>query len=127
MNMNKYMLPLFLIGVGLWVYLFAAAPSGDTATVIVTEKTVTSEPVENGKTTAGGRETREIDHHACININAADADELETLPRIGPVIAGRIIAYRKTHGNFSRLSDVDRVKGIGPATLRKIADLICFE
>jgi competence protein ComEA len=125
--MNKYILSLLVTGVGLWVCLFAAAPSGDTASVVVTEKPVPAGPAENEKTGAGGREEREVDRHACININSAGADELETLPRIGPVIAGRIIAYRKTHGKFSRLSDVDRVKGIGPATLRKIGDLICFE
>lgn len=127
MNMKKYILTLLLSGVGLWVCLLASVPSGDTSTVTTTEKNTRAGSAENNKTTADTGMERKIDHHACIKINTADAGELETLPRIGPVIAGRIIAYRKTHGSFSCLSDVDRVKGIGPATLRKIEDLICFE
>ena len=36
-----------------------------------------------------------------LNINMADAAALDTLPGIGPVLAGRIVEYRSTHGAFS--------------------------
>jgi competence protein ComEA len=59
-----------------------------------------------------------------ININSADATTLATLPSIGPVLAGRIIAYRTTHGPFARIEDIKRVSGIGDATFAKIRDYI---
>ena len=37
-----------------------------------------------------------------LNINMADAAALDTLPGIGPVLAGRIVEYRSTHGAFQR-------------------------
>lgn len=55
-----------------------------------------------------------------IDINSADETELQKLPRIGPVIARRIVQYRERHGPFRRLEDLDQVKGIGQATLERI-------
>lgn len=55
-----------------------------------------------------------------VNINTADAATLDTLPRVGPVIAKRIIDYRAAHGNFKTIDELDDVKGIGPKTLAKI-------
>ncbi len=62
-----------------------------------------------------------------ININEADQEELEELPGIGPVLAERIIQYRKEHGPFSSYSEIQEVKGIGPATVEKIKDLIVLD
>jgi competence protein ComEA len=59
-----------------------------------------------------------------ININTATQAELESLPGIGPVIAGRIIAYRNEHGPFTRIEEIENVSGIGPKTFEKIKDLI---
>jgi competence protein ComEA len=59
-----------------------------------------------------------------VNINTADAAALETLPGIGPTIAGRIIDYRQTNGPFNRVEEIMDVSGIGPATFEKIQDLI---
>ena len=51
-----------------------------------------------------------------ININTAPEEELVKLKRVGPVIAGRIIEYRETHGPFQRPEDIMNVKGIGHKT-----------
>ncbi|MCS6911025.1 MAG: ComEA family DNA-binding protein, partial [Anaerolineales bacterium] len=59
-----------------------------------------------------------------ININTATLAELDTLPRIGPVIAQRIIDYRTANGPFRRIEDIQNVRGIGPATFEQIKDLI---
>jgi competence protein ComEA len=59
-----------------------------------------------------------------ININTASQNELESLPRIGPVIAAEIIRYRQTNGPFRRKEDIQEVKGIGPVTFEKISELI---
>lgn len=59
-----------------------------------------------------------------ININTATLAELETLPRIGPTIAARIIAYRKENGNFSNIEELKSVKGIGAKTFENLRHLI---
>lgn len=61
-----------------------------------------------------------------VNINLADAAALESLPRIGPALAERIISWRKKHGSFSDLNDLLEVSGIGPAVLAEIEDKITF-
>ncbi|MCA9660067.1 MAG: helix-hairpin-helix domain-containing protein [Myxococcales bacterium] len=51
-----------------------------------------------------------------INVNEASAEELASLPRIGPVLADRLIAARP----FASVADLLRVRGIGPKTLAKL-------
>jgi competence protein ComEA len=59
---------------------------------------------------------------ANVDINLAGADELATLPGIGPALAARILAYRSEHGPFRTVDDLTAVKGIGPATVRDLRD-----
>lgn len=59
-----------------------------------------------------------------ININTASAEELETLPGIGPTTAQKIVEYRLQHGPFRTIQDIQNVPGIGPATFAKIQDYI---
>ncbi len=58
-----------------------------------------------------------------ININVASSSDLESLPGIGEVIAGRIIEYRKTN-KFNKVEDILEVSGIGQAKFEAIKDLI---
>lgn len=60
---------------------------------------------------------------APVNINTASAEELETLPGIGPALAERIIAYRETYGLFESVDDLINVKGIGKSVLSELRDL----
>ena len=62
----------------------------------------------------------------CINVNTATADELATLPGLGPVIAQRVTDHRLEHGAYAAPIDLMRVQGIGAGRLKKIAQLICF-
>lgn len=55
-----------------------------------------------------------------ININTADATQLQTLPGIGPTKAAAIIAYREANGPFATIDQLNSVKGIGPKTLEKL-------
>lgn len=59
-----------------------------------------------------------------VNINIASAQELETLPGVGPAIAQRIIDHRTEHGPFQAVEDIMDVKGIGPATFEELRDWI---
>ena len=63
---------------------------------------------------------------APINVNRADALELQLLPSIGPVLADRILAHRQEHGHFHSPADLDAVKGIGPKTIQKISPYLIF-
>lgn len=59
-----------------------------------------------------------------VNINTADATELQTLPQVGPVLAESIIAWREEHGGFQSVDELDQVSGIGPAKLEKLRPLV---
>jgi len=48
-----------------------------------------------------------------VNINTADASQLDTLPGIGPALAQRIIQYREINGPFKNIEDLKNVRGIG--------------
>ncbi len=63
---------------------------------------------------------------AAVDVNSASQTELETLPGIGPSKANAIIDFRTTNGPFQNLNDLDRVPGIGPATLSNIGPLVSF-
>lgn len=59
-----------------------------------------------------------------INLNEATKKELQKLPYIGAVIAGRIIEYRKSNGKFHHIDELINIKGIGNKKLAKIRPYI---
>ena len=59
-----------------------------------------------------------------ININTATADQLQTLPGIGKVMADNIVAYREAHGGFSTVEQIKEVDRIGDKLFEKIKDKI---
>ena len=58
-----------------------------------------------------------------ISLSTATAEQLDTLPRIGPAMAARIIAYRDAHG-FASVADLGEVSGIGDKTLDGLQGLV---
>ncbi|HEX3150767.1 MAG TPA: helix-hairpin-helix domain-containing protein [Gemmataceae bacterium] len=58
-----------------------------------------------------------------IDINTATAAELDKLPGIGPVLAGRIVAEREKKP-FTKVEDLRRVSGIGPKKMEAIRPLV---
>ncbi len=56
-----------------------------------------------------------------VDPNTATADELDRLPKVGPALAERIVAWREERGAFRTLADLDAVPGVGPAMLRAAA------
>jgi competence protein ComEA len=61
---------------------------------------------------------------AVVDLNTADETELDALPGVGPVIAGRIVAWRQEHGRFSSVEELTEVSGIGDATLERLRPLV---
>ena len=59
-----------------------------------------------------------------INLNSATADQLETLPGIGEVLASTIVQYREEHGPFTSVEQLVDVSGIGEVTLEELRDLV---
>lgn len=59
-----------------------------------------------------------------VNINTATAEQLQSLPRIGPAMAQRIITWREAHGGFRSVDELDAVPGIGPTLLETLRPLV---
>ncbi|WP_370651986.1 ComEA family DNA-binding protein [Methylotenera sp.] len=57
---------------------------------------------------------------AAINLNTASQSELEEIKGIGPAKAKSILDYRKQHGDFKTINELENVKGIGEATVEKL-------
>ena len=59
-----------------------------------------------------------------VDLNTADAAELDALPGIGPVLAQRIVDHRDEQGPFRSVDQLDDVPGIGPAIAAELAELV---
>jgi competence protein ComEA len=57
---------------------------------------------------------------AVVNINTATKEELTTLKGVGDKRAQEIIDYRKKHGNFKSVDELEKVPGIGPGLMKQI-------
>lgn len=62
-----------------------------------------------------------------LNINTASQKDLTFLPTVGPGRADLIIQHREKKGHFKKLEDLERIKGIGPATIEKLKPFVLFE
>lgn len=92
-------------------------PSHETVAVTqpeATEESASESTPESEPTTPAGP----------INLNTATAEQLQTLPGIGPVIAARIIDYRTQYGEFGSVAELIAVSGIGEKKLEAIWDLV---
>jgi competence protein ComEA len=85
---------------------------------IVVPKVGETPPVTSGGPTDG------VDGSGKVNLNTADASQLETLPRIGPAMAARIIAWRDENGRFTAVEDLLSVTGIGEKTFDGLRELV---
>lgn len=59
-----------------------------------------------------------------VNLNTADEALLDTLPRIGPALAARIVQWREANGRFTSVDDLLAVSGIGDKMLETLRDLV---
>jgi competence protein ComEA len=61
-----------------------------------------------------------------LDLDAATAAQIDSLPGIGPTLAKRIVADREERGPFVTLEALRRVSGVGPAVVRRIDTLVTF-
>ncbi len=59
-----------------------------------------------------------------VNLNTATAEDLDGLPRVGPVLAQRIVKWRAEHGSFKAVEELDAVDGVGPKMLEALLPLV---
>lgn len=101
-----------------------ALPDADLTTVNLARVLVDGEQVAVGVpgavavpgSSAGGGEA------VPLNLNTASETELEELPGVGPVLAGRIVAWRTDNGGFASVEQLQEVDGIGPSTFEDLRD-----
>jgi competence protein ComEA len=61
---------------------------------------------------------------APLDLNAATVDQLDGLPGVGPVLAGRILEYRTAHNGFTSVDQLREVKGLGGKTGDELLPLV---
>jgi competence protein ComEA len=59
-----------------------------------------------------------------VSLNTATAEQLDTLPGIGPALAAQIVAYRESQGPFTSVEQLTDVPGIGSAKLEQLRPLV---
>lgn len=74
--------------------------------------------VDSGGTTSGRQPS------SLVNLNTANEQELESLPGVGEVTAGRIIEYREANGPFHSVDDLVHIQGISMKTINGLRDLV---
>ena len=92
-----------------------AAPVSDGQQVLVPER---GAPVAGGGGASTGAATGPV------SLSSATAEQLDTLPGIGPVTAQKIVDYRLQHGSFTSVDGLDAIPGIGPARISELQGLV---
>ena len=107
-------------------------PGADLTTVNLARKLADGEQIavgvpgvaDDGTSAGTSGEDGSAPAAAKININTASAEDLDSLPGIGPVIAARIVDFRTKNGKFGSVEDLTNVSGIGPSIMANVKDLV---
>jgi len=95
-----------------------ARPLSDGEQIVVPE--IGAQPTQGAAGAAGAGP----DSDGVVNLNTADPAALETLPRIGPALAQRIIDWRDENGGFRSVDDLLAVPGIGEKLLAGVREKV---
>lgn len=72
----------------------------------------------------GNAQSMELSSDPRINLNLATETELDSLPGVGPVMAGRIISWREMNQQFHSIEELQEVPGIGPKVFANLKPLV---
>lgn len=72
----------------------------------------------------GNAKSLELSSDPRINLNLATETDLDSLPGVGPVMAGRIIAWRESNQRFHSIEELQEVPGIGPKVFANLKPLV---
>lgn len=97
-----------------------AAPVADGEQLVVPARLPTAVAVAQGAPVPGGSAAPA----GPVQLSVATAEQLDSLPGIGPVTAQKIIDYRTAHGAFRSVDELDEVPGIGPARVEQLRGLV---
>jgi competence protein ComEA len=95
-----------------------AAPLADGEQVVVA---IRGAPVVS---VGGGAQAAAAGPTTPVSLSTATAEQLDTLPGVGPVTAQKIVSYRQEHGPFTAVAQLDAIPGIGPARLDELRGLV---
>ena len=94
--------------------LQASLPRSPEGLLSLTPQAVPPRPLQ-------GRENKAMPRReSTVDLNRATKEDLERLPGIGPVLAGRIVEYRSAQGKFDDVEQLRHVKGIGKKKFEQI-------
>lgn len=79
---------------------------------------------QSGGQSVSGVPTGTIKGDTTVSLNSATAEELDTLPGVGPAMASKIIDYREKNGGFKTTDEIKLVPGIGDKSFERLKDLI---
>lgn len=102
-----------------------AAPVADGEQIVVAARGSPGAGVTGaGAAGAGGGAAGSATPSAPVSLSTASAEQLDTLPGVGPVTAQKIVEYRQQHGPFTSVDELDAIPGIGPSRLRDLQGLV---
>ncbi|MDQ2847424.1 MAG: ComEA family DNA-binding protein [Actinomycetota bacterium] len=104
--------------------LAAVLSDGDSVVVGARAATPASGSGPAGGTMTSRASTSGTATQSPINLNTADQTTLESLPGVGPVMAGNILAWRQQNGSFTSIDQLQEVTGIGPSRYAQLALLV---
>ncbi|MCC6139880.1 MAG: helix-hairpin-helix domain-containing protein [Nitrospira sp.] len=102
-------------------------PSVTHAAAIVSDDTTAATVSTAGSVaqTAEASEARRMPNRSPrVDLNRATAADLDQLPGVGPVLAKRMVDYRKSVGRFQAVEDLRAVKGIGKKKLEQLKPFV---
>lgn len=116
MKKLSFAVALWFAAAGLAVYAMAAdkameVKKAPAASKSAADTKATTKEAADSKAKAGG---------LMVNINKASKEDLMNLKGIGDTRAQDIIDYRKKNGDFKSVDELEKVKGIGPGTMKQI-------
>ena len=110
----------FVLFAGGWFLAGTSSPEPYTITVSSQESEPPAPDPTLEEKPASGERPDSLLPDEVIDVNTADAYDLDRLPGIGPSKAEAILTYREEHGPFQTVDDLLAVSGIGEVTLENL-------